>query len=1404
MGREQVKERDEKWDTLKRRVIAISRLEGHVIALADGVYVYSPIRVKSVDLLVERLREGAPSFQGIEATLELERPAALVTRNVLAVAQRDLRALAATPARALARERKKVLARYGDVDEAWLRAKARRLDELSVLLDPVASETPWFDHALGIIRAVHGDISADAIAGAHARLVAEGTTRRKLASDRLDAILGAMTEGLSDATAERLERIGELPGRARRARALAVLHEALGTTAPVDAQPLADKRKPWIESLREVGHALVRAHPSPRSPSARADAETMLAWYGLSFRAGQLERLGAPEVKRALELKAAASELRSKAVTIEQALALVELPMEHWQRREAARLVSEGLEIEHVAAACSHKRLHELIRIDTVRAARAYSNWATRLVPHYEKLGISLELTAELFANLPKNEDLAVLALCLVDAHFDRKENDPLATLDSTLGLFQKLPSKASNVLARLRGSDPGGGRRIFPELAEWLGEDDLLDRFVHLTRLAGQPVVLTARLREDFDHAEKAAREQSHLEAMSVRSTRQEARLRALRAVDRSRSAAPRGRTRRRLQARVEELLPIAYRRELDQVFREILREAWQIDVPRLTPAWRDAVRFWLGVDNNRDVLGQLLRASSKAPGRDVKRTFPRNEEWIDKARRRFVVDAWLAPRRENIAGYVVSIEEDPLEVLRMGIPFETCLSLTDGCNAASTVVNAVDANKRVLYVRTNDGAVVARKLLAIDKKDSLIGYNLYLSVRGGAETEIRRAITEMCRHVAHEAGVQLANVGEAPERLHGTFWYDDGIVAFDEDVDVAVYCRALGLEPLPSSYDALVTEAKGRAAMMANDVERAMANLTRWDRGAANVALGRFVVDRLGEKETIRRAGQNNALVPALMSKLADEGVNGMLRLFDAATRLPEETVGEELARIVARFPTDRRLARGLADLAVRAARVHEKTPNDESLASLAIAEVEKQLEDVPQAFDLFDRMHAACTRISWVPSASIERLYRRSPDPEAVVACLSSRRRSTTAVKAAIRVAAAFDLPGAAAALERLAKFRPELASYALVLVARVRHQLPAAGKLLPDAFGDLVLSRPQAAQHFDWQNFGVGSFPPGPWALAYLSRHPSPELTQRLLEEARRSPRVASRALELLASMGDREAVREITLAPRMTQKAVTEPRKLTTCEECNAAAQAIRRQVSAADKDILISVDSIGVIDRGLLDLAMKVLDGSVEGNRVLAREVVSKANGWHPFAWLFERCFAQADERSAEMLATKVTRTDRLDPKVIADAFANGTLNAPIVKVLATQSGDAWAARIWAIEREHAVPGLFEAVVLERLVSVPNQANIWEVETPDQLRSAIKTLVTSAPPLAAATAYQGFPDDLTAAMFLKAMPKLVPERAAQIREAAKTLTWNGARSTARKAWLEATRLRESSASSIER
>lgn len=1116
---------DDRFISLKRRVTLLARFSAPILRLADGPWFVRIEKISSAAALVAQLKGGDGLLDITKVTKDVRTaaPPLRIDQALVATARRELRALASPAALALAKEHRRALARYGKIDEAWVREREK---DVTLAHDALTAARPtWFASVVDLVRARDGDSAAVKLVRAHDDVVAAAMERRKRARERVRAIVDAMRAGttLEDIElrylADRLDAARDLPGRARRRRVLDVLrratqwNEAPEAAVASLAQRSADET--FAETVLAAGHALADSIPAVRDPKLRDKALGDLAVVALGFQIGDdgiAPLSGTMDVKDVLRFV-------DRRVSAAQAVALARTGLRP-DLDQLASWVGQGLELRWVEDAIEKGYASALTRVPDVRAARAYATWASRLVPHYKSLGISFSLTPELFAALPKNVDLGVLAVCLLEA---TKLDDPAAVLDATLGLFAKLPSKATRILTRLKAVEPGAARRTLGEFAEWLGEDELLDRLVHVAKLAGEAQPLTHRIREDFDHAQKIARELAHLESMTKRNVPQEGRLALLRKGPRSVDDAPKGRTRRRVVERVEALMPIAYRRELDTAFREISREAWGVDVPALTPAWRDAVRFWLVVDDNKKLLGTLLKEAAKR--KDAKLASAKNREWIAQAGKTVDVEAWLAPRRgtikgENGAKYTIEVEEDPLEVLRMGIPFGTCLSLEDGCNAASTVLNALDANKRVIYVRGASGKVVARKLLALNEDLALIGYNLYISVSGGDETAIRTAVERMCIQIAKDVGARMA-VGGKPAEIHAGFWYDDGVVAFAEDEVVSAYCRAHRLSPPKKTWTSFVDDARGWYATDQGDIDGAIDALGLTDRSISNVILGRWIIEHLGLREATRRAKHASQLVTAVTRRMADDGERGIVRAFDFIAG-HGDTTAHHAAHLL--FDRAGRSAR-VADAFVRAAETvlaREKRIGRWGLVHATFEALPPLVDGVRSALALCDRIapiwaqaveevhcNDCLERGEAAMIAAVHAAYEREPDDEAVVACLMAAKRMPLAHRAALHIAARHFLDQGARALRRFTSQRAHeaLAASPDGVAAMVRQsgmRVALESPFVPkapifEALGPLLFSLP--ASEIEQL---VGRAPavaddvwePGPWELAWRRRHPDP--------------------------------------------------------------------------------------------------------------------------------------------------------------------------------------------------------------------------------------------------------------------------------------------------------------------
>lgn len=209
----------------------------------------------------------------------------------------------------------------------------------------------------------------------------------------------------------------------------------------------------------------------------------------------------------------------------------------------------------------------------------------------------------------------------------------------------------------------------------------------------------------------------------------------------------------------------------------------------PAMNDDWLNATLLSVDIESNRKLLRRLLRALANGDTA-WREQLPENVNYLrELAERGIDVEVWNGTHDKRyslaaLAGGWVSlcIEQDPLKILQMGNAFGTCLSL-GGCNSFSTVTNACEANKRVIFARDGKGRIVARKLLAINAAGGLVGFHTYT---GGPDEEanklLRAIVASYAREFAARCGLKLADAGEVP-RLFAEAWYDDGIVAWSDD---------------------------------------------------------------------------------------------------------------------------------------------------------------------------------------------------------------------------------------------------------------------------------------------------------------------------------------------------------------------------------------------------------------------------------------------------------------------------------------------------------------------------------------------------------------------------------------------------------------------------------------------
>ncbi|MGC9971932.1 MAG: hypothetical protein ABSE56_15235 [Bryobacteraceae bacterium] len=196
--------------------------------------------------------------------------------------------------------------------------------------------------------------------------------------------------------------------------------------------------------------------------------------------------------------------------------------------------------------------------------------------------------------------------------------------------------------------------------------------------------------------------------------------------------------------------------------------------------PDWENALHLYAGLRANRRILKTLLAEEARG-NRDWIRKHPANAAWIARMDAAGVNTAiWLGEREEihEIEGAVwtVYLETNPLRVLQMGNLFSTCLS-AGGSYAFSTVANAVEVNKRVLYIRDRSGAIVGRRLIALGgPKPTLIGFRPY-----GASPWVKIVSDQFCLRLANSIGAEVTADSDLLDAVSESLslfakWYNDG----------------------------------------------------------------------------------------------------------------------------------------------------------------------------------------------------------------------------------------------------------------------------------------------------------------------------------------------------------------------------------------------------------------------------------------------------------------------------------------------------------------------------------------------------------------------------------------------------------------------------------------------------
>lgn len=243
-----------------------------------------------------------------------------------------------------------------------------------------------------------------------------------------------------------------------------------------------------------------------------------------------------------------------------------------------------------------------------------------------------------------------------------------------------------------------------------------------------------------------------------------------------------------RKLHKKLSERTRRIFFERLRNSCRELLERLLcrELDITEFPDSWRDSLRrsIVLGIleleTKPLKRLGiKLLRSLAGETSWDYRNEIG-NTTFLDRLKKRgIVLESWLSPDEperivhENSPPLRLGFENDPMEVMKMGAIFGTCLSPWE-CNFFSTLANVLDINKQVLYARDSKGAIKARCLVALTDDGELLAFHAYAHDN---KLGFRDIVSDYLERLAKRMNTVVVNEGRV-SNLVSPEWYDDGAI--------------------------------------------------------------------------------------------------------------------------------------------------------------------------------------------------------------------------------------------------------------------------------------------------------------------------------------------------------------------------------------------------------------------------------------------------------------------------------------------------------------------------------------------------------------------------------------------------------------------------------------------------
>ncbi|GEM_PF-1425065 len=216
-------------------------------------------------------------------------------------------------------------------------------------------------------------------------------------------------------------------------------------------------------------------------------------------------------------------------------------------------------------------------------------------------------------------------------------------------------------------------------------------------------------------------------------------------------------------------------------EMLEHIARRSLAVSIPveTLAPDIEHALQMINLSDTNLRAFRRFLKAILGG-NHDYLITHPLTVEWIAR-HPELDIGLWskglsFHERIPELGPISLSLEQDPLEALKLGTHVGSCLGL-GGRFSYSALAVVLDLNKQVIYARDDKGRVLARQLVAIAEDNRLICFHIYPE---GAHRRLRKLFREYDRRFAEALGIAVYAKDDKEKydivNIISTDWWDDG----------------------------------------------------------------------------------------------------------------------------------------------------------------------------------------------------------------------------------------------------------------------------------------------------------------------------------------------------------------------------------------------------------------------------------------------------------------------------------------------------------------------------------------------------------------------------------------------------------------------------------------------------